>query len=175
MIYFYLASLLFGGVLIGSSLLLGGDHQEGEMFHAHDVSAESWLPFGSMRFWNFLLLTFGLTGTLFTLTDSMGEGASVVVSALVGLVSAFGATVALKKLSSQQVSSQVKQEDFVGVTAKALLPMTDQKRGKIRVYLKGQAHDLQAVIEGDDEIQPKDEVVVVGMNEEVATVVKVNR
>lgn len=175
MIYLYAAALLFGGVMIGASILFGGDHHSGEAFHAHDIGAEGWLPFGSMRFWTFLFFVFGLTGSLFTLTESMGEWPSLAVSAVVGIISAAGATTALKKLSNRQVSSGVRQEDYVGVTARALLPMSGQKLGKIRVYLKGQAHDLQAIIEGDDEVQPKDEVMIVEVNEEVAKVVKSNR
>ena len=175
MLYLYAASLLFGGVMIGASLLFGGDHHSGETFHAHDMGAEGWLPFGSMRFWTFLFFAFGLTGGLFTLTDSLGEMPSLIVSAIVGLVTAAGATAALKKLSNQQISSGVNQGDYIGVTARALLPMSGQKLGKIRVYLKGQAHDLQAVIVGDDEVQPKDEVMIVEVNDEVAKVVKSNR
>ena len=175
MIYVYAAALLFGGVMIGASLLFGGDHHDGEAFHAHDVGAEGWLPFASLRFWTFLFFVFGLTGGLFTLTGSMGEWPALAVSGVVALLTAAGATTALKRLSHRQVSSGVKQEDYIGVTARALLPMSGQKLGKIRVYLKGQAHDLQAVIEGSDEVQPKDEVMIVEVNDEVAKVVKANR
>jgi membrane protein implicated in regulation of membrane protease activity len=175
MIYLYAAALLFGGVMIGASLLFGGDHHNGEVLHTHDVGAEGWLPFGSMRFWTFLFFVFGLTGGLFTLTDSMSEWPAFLVSCVVGLITAAGATTALKQLSKRQVSSGVQQEDYIGVTARALLPMSSKKLGKIRVHLKGQTHDLQAIIEGNDEVQPKDEVMIVEINDEIAKVVKSNR
>jgi membrane protein implicated in regulation of membrane protease activity len=175
MLYLYAASLLFGGVMIGASLLFGGSHHDGEAFHVHDMGAEGWLPFGSIRFWTFLSFVFGLTGGLFTLAGSMGEWSALIVSAIFGLFSAIGATAALKKLSNRQISSGVRQEDYIGVTARVLLPMSGQKLGKIRVQLKGQAHDLQAVVDGDDEVQPKDEVMIVEVNDEVAKVVKSTR
>lgn len=175
MLYVYLAALLFGGVMIVGSLLFGGEHHDGEIAHVHDIGAEGWLPIGSLRFWNFLLFAFGLTGALFTMLSDLSEGAAAGISAAMGVVSAAAATSALRRLSSRQVSSEVKTEDYVGVTAKALLPMGPERKGKVRVFLKGQAHDLQAVIVGDEEVAPKDEVMIVEANEEVVKVAKVNR
>jgi hypothetical protein len=83
LIYLYLFGLIVGGVLLGSSLLLGG-HGEAEVdaeldaevggdaeVHVDDhgsgieVGADLVLwRFRSLRFWTFFLAFFGLSGTL---------------------------------------------------------------------------------------------------------------
>src|SRR5690606_15637009 len=80
LIYLYLFGLIVGGVLLGSSLLLGGDdgdadgdaHAEAGDHGGHghggdlqlDGAASDFLlwRFRSLRFWTFFLAFFGLTG-----------------------------------------------------------------------------------------------------------------
>src|SRR5688572_10113239 len=116
MIYLYLTSFLIGAVFVGGSLLFGGDHDTGEHggldIHPHDVAAEGFLLFGNLRFWTFLALIFGLTGTLLDLSGST-PGWSLGLSVGMGAFAATAATLTLQRLARRQVSSGLTNQDYV--------------------------------------------------------------
>jgi hypothetical protein len=173
MFYVYLSALVFGGILVGAGLVSGDDdaHDGHGHHHGHDHGSglTGWTLLGSLRFWMFLTFFFGLTGTLLTWLEN-GPLLTLLVSGAMGLGLGSGLSVALHKLSKRHVSSNVTNEDYIGARASALLPIAPERTGKIRVYLKGQAHDLQAVVVGDEEIGTRDEVVIVELQEHVAVV-----
>lgn len=167
MLYLYLAALILGGALVGGSLLFGGDHDA--TGGGHDLAAEGWLPFLSLRFWTLSFFAAGLAGVLF---EWRAPGAVLTpwLSLLVGFGGGWASTAALKRLARREVSSGLSAADFVGASARVLLPIEPGRRGKVRVTLKGQAHDLPAVVEGDDQFAVRDEVLVLEVRDEVARV-----
>jgi membrane protein implicated in regulation of membrane protease activity len=165
MLYIYLASLLLGGSLVLGSLVMGGD--DGDMHH--DISAESWLPIASLRFWTLLLFVFGLTGTLLSLTEPEST-LTPWLSGGTALVGASLATAALKRLARREVSSGVTTRDFVGASGRVLLPIEPGRPGKVRVSLKGQSHDLPAIVDGDGTFQVREEVMILEVKDEIARV-----
>ena len=174
MTYLYLFGLVLGGILLGSSIVLGGhtDAHAGEM-HApdggHDAegSVEGFLvAFMSMRFWTFFLTFFGLTGLLF---DGLGLVGSAVVTAIVATAAGggagYGAVWFMRRMRADDSNSAVSTKDYLGKTGRVLVAFGAGETGKIRVDVKGSTIDLLAVPEeGEGRFELKEEVIIVEMD-----------
>ncbi len=176
-IYVYLFGLIVGGVLLGSSLLLGG---HGEAGADGDADGEGGLDksigvegggadfllwrFKSIRFWTFFLAFFGLTGVLL-------EGLGLVPSAFLTLAAAlgmgglagFGATEAIRRLSADTSGLAADSDDYVGKSVRVIVPVKEGGTGKVRLQLKGSTVDVLAEgVEGDFAAQ--EEAIIVEMS-----------
>ncbi|RMH56511.1 MAG: hypothetical protein D6685_13265 [Bacteroidetes bacterium] len=114
---------------------------------------------------------FGLTGTLFSLTDT-GEPRTALYATLMGVIAALGGNYVLKRFAYAHVSSTIGPDDVCGRTARVLLPFDAGEKGKIEVDVKGKRLHLIARSDENRPFRRNDEVVVVRMDGTVADVVK---
>lgn len=180
MLPLYIGSFLFGGVLLGASLVGGhggdgghthGDDGTGPMVHrGPDHQHVGRLPIFSLGFWAFTTAFFGLAGAALTLIGS-GLGALVpVVAAAFGLGSGLISSRVLGRLSGTAVGLLGDAASHVGREGRVLLPVGPGRRGKIRLSIAGVSTDLVAETDADVLLQPGDTALVVGLRDNVAIV-----
>ena len=174
-----------GGAVDAASHLDGGSAGEAAGAHdlsghdgaphdasAHHVSGLSKLPFFSMRFWSFFAACFGLSGVLLSML-SVGEplrsGGSAVLGAGVGWLAAW----VFDKLRATPVSGEVNMLRITGHEAQAVLPISSAERGKIGLSVSGQYMELPARTSDGVPIEAKQKVLVVSVEEGVATVTSI--
>lgn len=114
---------------------------------------------------------FGLTGTLFSLTDT-GEPMTALYATLMGVIAGLGGNYVIKRFAYAHVSSAVGMSDLHGHTGRVLLPFGAGEKGKIVLEVKGKRLQLIARSEEDRPFNRNDQVVVVRMDGNVAEVVK---
>lgn len=168
MLSIYLGSLLFGGVLLGASVLGGhGDaHVDGGGDSDHDAGK---LPFLSLRFWAFAAAFFGLSGAALSIFGALGALTPVVAGA-VGLGCGYGSARVLGSLSKNSVGLLGDATSHLGREGRVLLPLGRGQRGKIRLQIGGTSTDLVAETEGDSTLSPGETALVVGIRGNVALV-----
>lgn len=178
--------LAVGAVTVLFSLFAGGDSHadahpdaggggdadahadgSGDAQHHGDAHAggEFWLLFLSMRFWVFFLTFFGLTGLLLELAGA-GALVAALIAAPTGLALGLGAAWAFKQLREQTVTSQVAQDQLVGLEAKVLLPVSAGTAGKVRLLVGGQVLDRVALLEGTEELARGERALVIAVRGE---------
>ena len=179
MLSIYIGGLLFGGVLLGASVVGGhGDHAghgdahaggHGDHDHGHDQN--HWLlPLFSLRFWAFTAAFFGLTGLALTLAGGLGALLTPVLAGGVGVGCGYVSSRVLSALSRRPVGLVGGADAHVGREAKVLLPIGRGQRGKIRLQIGGTSTDMVAETEGDGQLLPGETALVVGMRGTVALV-----
>ncbi|MEO0324691.1 MAG: NfeD family protein [Myxococcota bacterium] len=187
--YAYLASLVFGGVLIGASILLGGHDDADADFDGDadldldadvDVDADAdadadkgsldvgdganlFLFLKSLRFWTFFLAFFGLTGLIL---DSGGFVESEVVAFVLalgmGLVTGVGTTAAIRALAKDDSASAAHGGDYIGRTGRVIVPVRPGGVGRVRVEVKGQLVDVLAT--SDEELASAEHAMIIEMD-----------
>ncbi len=141
----------------------------------HDLDAGTWLPFLSLRFWTFALMSFGLTGTLSRLLLDVALPVELGTSVLVGLGIGWAAAWTFRRLKNTTVSGSTQLTGLQGTEATILLPVGPGKVGKVRALVDGQAVALLART-GDDALLPRREpVLVVDVQDGVAVVTAIRR
>lgn len=176
---FYVGSLIVGGGLLGSSLLLGGsDHDadadadldvDGDMDgdadlsgdhdhdhdHAHDAHGPDlggllWMPVLSLRFWTFFAAFFGLTGTLLDGLGIAPPGVALGTALAVGLTCGYTTALLIRLLRSKEVDSSIDPErDYVGRSGDVLQDVLPGDPGLVRLHVKGVFVDVEAVVDPD--------------------------
>jgi membrane protein implicated in regulation of membrane protease activity len=175
-VYLYLFALVVGGILLGSSILLGGhtdghaglDHGSQPMPEGHgdQAGAESFLAsILSVRFWTFFAAFFGLTGIVFEMFGLVPwEWLTAVIATSLGAVAGTSAVLVMKKLANDQTNSAVSSADYVGKTGRVMVGFGPGQVGKVRLELKGSTIDVLAAPVEDGTLTTKDEVIVVEMD-----------
>jgi membrane protein implicated in regulation of membrane protease activity len=183
LMYLYIAALILGGVLLGASLLLGGHDADGPDADGPDLDADAdvdadgafdkdidvgaasdafWI-LRSVRFWMFFLAFFGLTGVTL---DGLGlvetSWITALLSTAMGLFAGGGAAMAFRALARDETAEAGGAADYVGKSAKVLVPPKRGSVGRVRVEIKGQLVDVLATSE--DDIGVDDEVLVIDMD-----------
>lgn len=143
----YLVAVAFGATLLVASLVLGGkDTDHGDA--AQGDAGFAWAPFGSMRFWVFVLAFGGGAGLALT-----ALGSSALVSALgavgIGWMAGAIAVTAVAHLGKHSVSSGVGGGELVGASGLLLLPASPTRPGKLRLDVKGRQEDFVALVVAD--------------------------
>lgn len=170
--FVYLAALVVGGVLVVGSLVTGLDDHEldadadGELDADADGAADVWLPFASLRFWTFVLAFGGLTGTLLTFFALAPPWLTAVLALGVGWVCGAGVSWAIRRLRRDEISSEVREADYVGASARVLLPVGRGRTGKVRVEVRGRSVDAIAETEDEGELPLDGEVLVYDVRED---------
>lgn len=198
LIYVYLGALVFGGVLLGSSILLGGHDDtdlgggdadldvDGDMdLDADaDVDLDKDLTLGdgadffwvlrSMRFWTFFSAFFGLTGLVLD-AGGLVENPFVTLALAIGMGMALGvgAASAIRALTRDTTAEAPTGDDYVGKSARVMVPVKKGGVGKVRVEVGGQLVDVLAVTD-EEGITSEDEVIVVEMEGTRARVARVD-
>lgn len=187
MLTIYVALLMFGGLLLGASVFLGGDDAAGELDAGPDlelgeasldVQADSantpgdaldlhgadtllW-PLRTMRFWTFFAAFCGLTGVALQLL-SVPSQITAAVSVTLGIAVGTGASWTLRKLGQIQSGKASDGQDYIGKAAQVLVPVRPGQAGKIRVQVRGQTLDMLAISDGNEPLTAKDKVMIIEM------------
>jgi hypothetical protein len=181
----YLAALITGLGILGVQFLMPGDagadadassdvnagsgHDAGAN-HDHGGGGHGVLPFVlSLRFWTFALLAFGLVGALLWFLRLSGSITTLVLATAMGLGSGAFASFTFRALSRAQVSSGGELSDVVGKLGRVLVAPSASSCGKIRIEVRGQAHDYLAKT-SDDPIEPGAFVLIDEMRDGIAQV-----
>lgn len=180
MLTWYLVALVIGGTLVGVSLLFGGDHDGDHDTDAHgDTDHEastldvmsSLLPLGSLRFWTFFLAFFGATGLVMTAADLAGRVITAIVAAGVGYACGASITFAIRRLHRDVVDSSLGEGDYVGATARVVLPVSTARRGKVRLELKDRVVEAVAQTEDQAELAAGEPVIIYAVKDDGSVVV----
>jgi membrane protein implicated in regulation of membrane protease activity len=170
MIWVYIATAVFGGAFVIPIALGGldfdadvGDFDLGDMGDVGDFDVDMDIDadmggdsgiggaigdfVGSLL--NFrsavLALTFfGLSGIVFTVLDT--SAALTFVTALVlGFVAAVANSTLTRFVTKNQASSQVTLREMRGMAAEVMLPIADDRRGRVRAQIAGQTEYFTAL------------------------------
>ena len=143
----YVASLVFGGVLVGASAFgLGkdADAADGKGDIAHGADAPAFFAiFGSIRFWTFLLASFGAVGLIGSVAG-VNPMLVLLAALIVGLAVGGTAGFVFRALAVNTVDSTLDTRTLAGREAEVLLPVGGGQTGKVRVHHQGQIIDLIA-------------------------------
>ena len=142
--HLFLGAVAFGVTLLVASFLLGGkDTDHGGHGHGDSAPGFGWAPFSSLRFWVFLFTFGGGAGLALSALDS-SELVSGVGALAVGWLSGAIAVTVIRKITSSSSSSLVMGKELVGMTGTLVLPVGNDKPGKVRVDVKGRTEDFVA-------------------------------
>jgi hypothetical protein len=144
----YLAGLILGAGSIALQLLLASDgdsHADDTAIEHSTDGAHGFLPiFLSLRFWTFGLLAFGLTGSLLHYLELLDRALVPFLAIGMGLVYGYMTSWTLRALARTDTSSGAESKDAIGQVGRVLVPCSKERRGKIRLELRGQTLDLIA-------------------------------
>ena len=160
---------------------LDSSHAISEIENAIDTDGTSmaeaaFLPFLSLRFWTFFTTFFGLTGTIFNITNAINNNTiTLSLSLAIGCSTGYIASKIIHTLKRKQSDSTIRLTDYAGCSGKVLLPISSSQKGKVRVSIKGSFIDLIAVSEENENFVRGDEVIVLSIENETAKIVNKNR
>ncbi|MCC6214666.1 MAG: NfeD family protein [Polyangiaceae bacterium] len=177
----YLIALgLGGGVLALQALGSGeGDHggepgHAGELGHADQLghghgdapgSHEGLLAGGflasllSLRFWAYALAAFGMVGTPLHYFGLAGPALTLALASAMALFAGGAAVLLFRALARAATTSGAEAGDAVGQVGRVRIALGKDRRGKVRVEVKGQTQDWIATT--DDEALEEGETVLV--------------
>ncbi len=154
----------------------GGGSEAGGHEAAHAMSAASGLdllwPLRSVRFWTFFLAFFGLTGLVFDGLDLTGPGLALGLAVGVGLLLGGGAAGVIRWLASEQAGRAPRSNDYVGRSARVVVPVKKGGLGKVRVEIGGTSVDVLAVTDDEEGIAAHEEAMIIEMDGTQARVVR---
>lgn len=186
MLLLYISCLIFGGIFVMLSLLLGHDsngemdfHSEGGLaIDSHDLPSEEGViaaaEFLSLRNVIFFLAFFGLTGstlsllaipTLLTLPTSIG----------MGIFAAFLRQKLMSYLRKTEVGELHHLSELEGFKGRVIVNLSRTARGKISIPTKERTLQLLAMVAEEaskDEFQYGETVTIVRVDNGVAFVVE---
>lgn len=191
----YILCVAFGGVLMGTSIFLGGDADhdadfdadmdadfdadvdaDADLDHGGDLDAShggdfewSVLPFGSLRFWTFLVECFGLTGAMLSCAG-VPSAASFGIALAMGTLMGWMAFVFFRWLAKEEVSSATELRAYKNTEARVLVRIPESGRGKIALETASGRVELMARSLDKAEIGIGAQVLIVGVKDGVADV-----
>jgi len=190
----YLICLLSGGALVLVSIFLGGDtdtdvhadldahfdmdsdmdahvdmdiHGVNELSGNSNVSvaAEIWLPFFSLRFWIFATAFFGLTGTLLSFLQILSSDSMIVIiSSIMGIVAGLAMAYLMRFMQNKEVNSTILPKEYVGRTAKVIVPISADALGKIRLTINNTEIDMIATTDEERAFERGDSAFVISVH-----------
>ena len=205
LIYIYLATLIFGGVLLGTSILLGGHGDadadvdldadldvdlDADLDAAMDLDADTgfskdfdigdagdafFWPLKSVRFWTFFSAFFGLTGLALEGLGLMSTVPSFIAATVMGAGLGWTASSVIRRIARDDSGRGAEANDYVGKTARIIVPVTPGGVGKVRVQVRGQNVELLAVSDEVDALTSEDDVLVLELDGTRARVARLNR
>lgn len=122
-----------------------------------------WLPFFSLKFWTFGSCFFGLTGMVLSrIPSGLSTVAIAAISAIMGIILGTLVALVLQHLRRHQANSLIRPNDLIGLPGVVEIPVARDRRGKIRVSVKGSNLDLIALTESDRSFDRGEKVYIVG-------------
>ncbi|MFT5358050.1 MAG: hypothetical protein ACI9KE_005287 [Polyangiales bacterium] len=199
LIYIYLATLIFGGVLLGTSILLGGhgdmdadidadldldldvemdleaDTGFSKDFDFGDAGEAFFWPLKSVRFWTFFSAFFGLTGLALEGLGLMSTVPAFIAACTMGVGLGWTASSIIRRLARDDSGRGAEATDYVGKTARVIVPVKAGGVGKVRVRIGGQNIELLAVTDEEEPLTAEDDVLVLELDGTRARVVRLNK
>lgn len=167
---------LLGGILVLFGML-GHDHSpdmHAELHLEGDADADgfnfNWLPFLSIRFWSYGLVTFGLVGLVLTFVVKMSPVGVMAIALLSGFSCGCAVVFAIRALGRNMVSTGATVNDLTGAVGKVTVAVRGLTPGRIRCELKGEILDLVAVTEEGQTIEVGTPVIVTAIENDRALV-----
>ena len=184
MLTLYIITAIVGGAMVLISALAGGHDADADVDHdfdhdtdvdqdaGHDVDhGGTWLPFFSMRFWTFLLATFGVTGTALSLMSDTPSATVLAWSIALGLIMGLAVSFLMRALKLASANSSVSQSDLLGMEAFVTVPIRGGLMGRVRCNVKGEDLDLHATTDEESILGEGEKVVIVEMADGKARVI----
>ena len=179
MLLVYAVSAIVAGVLVALSVM-GAGHDADHDIHldahhdtdGHEGSGGHWLPFFSLRFYTYFFAAFGTTGLLLHFLTKTESGLGIWISAIVGLLSGLGVSLAIRLLRLSETSGSAKEQDVLGKQGEVLVAIRGKTPGRVRCEVRGDIIDYTAITEEDGDIEAGQQVVVVSMENGVAQVMR---
>lgn len=193
MIWLYVASAVFGGAF-AIPMVLGGMDFDADIEFDTDIDSPdiggdliaqapdfdggfldgigdivgSMLSFRSLVFATFF---FGIAGIVLTTTGSAAAFALIAAIALGVFAAALNGS-AMRFLTSNQSSSHITAADMQGSLADVVLPVGDDRKGRIRAEIAGQTEYFTALPmrSGGAEFAPGQQVVIVEIDQGTAKI-----
>jgi membrane protein implicated in regulation of membrane protease activity len=122
------------------------------------------LIFLSLRFWTFFLAFFGLTGIVLDGLSLAHPMVALACALLMGGGTGFTAVRVLRSLTRDSTTSSARSADYVGKTARVVIPVGEGRTGKVRVQIKGSTVALLAQGVDDELLGGEAEVLIVEMD-----------
>lgn len=198
MLGLYLGALAFGGVLVGASVIFGGDHggdgdgglgategdldlgdgadagpahaDGGDFVHAQAPSTDwLWLPFLSLRFWSFAAASFGAVGALLS-AAGFSDAVAAPVAAVTGVGIGWSASTFFLRLQRDTVSGATSLERFVGEQARVVLAVRAGGVGTIRLQTAAGDVEVPATTRDRADLPAGSKVLVAGFHGRTADV-----
>lgn len=203
LIYIYLATLIFGGVLLGTSILLGGhSDMDGDIdvdgdfdldadvdadmdldadtgfskdFDFGDASEAFFWPLKSIRFWTFFSAFFGLTGLALEGLGLMSTVPAFIAACTMGIGLGWTASSVIRRLARDDSGRGAEAKDYIGKTARVVVPVKAGGVGRVRVQIRGQNVELLAITDEEEPLTAKDDVLVLELDGTRARVARLNK
>jgi hypothetical protein len=145
--------------------------------HAHGASHGSeaglFATFLSLRFWTFFLAFFGLTGLTFTwLGAGPGGLLGAALAAATGAGTGLAADRVVRLLAQDRSAAVAGSSDYIGLTARVLVPLRPGQPGKIRLQLRGTTVDVLATSDEPEGADTGSSVLVLQMDGPQAVVAR---
>jgi membrane protein implicated in regulation of membrane protease activity len=176
MLTLYIVMAIVSGALILISAF-GVDHGSGhDLDVGHDVAGGhdtnhdtdhdggAWLPFLSLRFWNYFAAAFGLIGLLLTLLKATDSSTTLILALAGGLGTGLAVALIMRWLKAGSNTDGTAIHDLMGKEAKVIVGVKPDQIGKVRIEAKGELIDLLAVADDGHPIEAGEQVVVVGVD-----------
>ena len=169
MIGLFIASLVFGLVLMAVSFF-GGHHGDAHVGHDHDsAKPEHQLPFLSLRFWTYASFAFGATG-IALMAIGLGSLLALGIASPFAASIGFGAFAIFRWLNSTVVSGETGLRPMIGMEARVILPIRPGAVGKIAIETLAGRVELRAKTFDASVIEPGRKVLVANIDGDVADV-----
>lgn len=137
----------------------------------HGSIAGLFTAFLSLRFWTFFAAFFGLTGLVLDgLNLVSGQVVPFGLATAMGIFTGYGAVSVLRYFASSETGAAADSADYVGKSARVMLPIATGTTGKVRLQLKGTTVDLLATSDEETSFAAGDEVLIIQMKETTAVV-----
>ncbi len=195
LIYLYTFAGVLGGILLLASMFMGSgadsdlgggsvevdaevdvEHgtqlfDDGAGGHTHGAFEGFFGAVLSVRFWTFFLAFFGATGlTLDGLHLVDNNVVTLATAVAMGVVTGGGAVWAFRTLAKTSHGKVPGTQDYVGKSARVLLPMDATLVGKVRLTLAGTTVDVLARTQDGHTLATGSEVLIVELDDNVALV-----
>jgi len=179
----YLICLIAGGIFVLLSMM-GGLGADVDMDFDADFDGDlevgggglsAVASFLSFRFFTLFATFFGMTGFLLGKVG-YAEPLILIISLILGFTIGLVGNIVIKKFAQKTISSGISDSDFIGKTAKVIVPFSGSERGKIKLQAKGQEALLMANSADSDDthFEVGEDVVVVELDGSTAKVIKPN-
>jgi hypothetical protein len=106
-----------------------------------------------------------------TAANLAGRVFTAILAAGVGYACGASITFAIRRLRRDVVDSSLGEGDFVGATARVVLPVSSERRGKIRLELKDRVVEAVAQTEDPAELAAGEPVIIYAVKDDGSVVV----